>query len=189
MEKHPGAVALKTKIVFVRMIRRVGSFHLNAEITKATEFRAKMNDALNDAVAKIDQHILTILSCNAYEDFDKCRNLSPHGKRAFWFEVDELLEKLDTGKIKLLPNPKNPLRSKPAHHNHERFDRYHGNHMSYPNYSRDPQDHYNSMSTSGQHHGTQDYYHRHDHNYNHQTKCQPRDARRRLPTPPSYQKF
>ena len=76
-EARPGAVlGCHTKIVFIRMLRRVGSFHPDAKISRVCGLRNKFNDALNDAVAKIDQRILTIASCNHYEDLDKHGNLS-----------------------------------------------------------------------------------------------------------------
>ena len=40
------------------------------------ELGAKFNNALNNSVAKINQFMLTINSCNAYEDFDKYGMLS-----------------------------------------------------------------------------------------------------------------
>ena len=71
------------------------------------EFRAKVNDALNDSIAKMGQYILIINSCNAYEHFDRSGNLSIAGKKAFWMELDDLIRRFDGNKVKLLPNPKN----------------------------------------------------------------------------------
>ena len=50
---------------------------------------------------------MTINSCNAYEHFSRYGDFSLNGKSCFWNEVDELLERFDRIKIKLLPNPKN----------------------------------------------------------------------------------
>ena len=68
----PGALsAFTTKIVFVRMIRRIGKFHELSKYVQIAHLRPKLNDALNDATAKIDHYIVTINSCNAYEDFNR----------------------------------------------------------------------------------------------------------------------
>ena len=108
-DKKPGAVPeCETKMIFIRMIKRVGSFNRESSIHKVCNLRAKFNDSLNDATAKIDQYILTINSCNAYENFDKHGNLSIKGKQAFWWELDNLIYRFEDNKVKLLPNPKNP---------------------------------------------------------------------------------
>ena len=118
-DRKPGAISgVNTKIIFVKMLRRIGKFHNKSQIGTVCSYRAKFNGALNDAVAKMDLRILTISSCNSYDHFDSSGNLSAKGKRAFWLELDELLEKFNDNKIKLLPNPKNPPREKsvPAPH-------------------------------------------------------------------------
>ena len=115
-EKKPGAVAgtSGTKIIFVRMLCRQGNFNPNSKIANILALRAKYNDALNDAVAKIDQYMLTINSCNQYDHFDQWGNLSPKGKCAFWEELDNLIYRFDNGKVKLLPNPKVPRAKQPS---------------------------------------------------------------------------
>ena len=69
--------------------------------------RPKFNDALNTAVAKIDQYIMTINSCNTQYHFDCWGNLSQKGKNALWMEIDDLIERFDSDAVKLLPTPKN----------------------------------------------------------------------------------
>ena len=122
----PGAISgVNTKIIFVKMLRRIGKFHDKSQIGTVCSYRAKFNDALNDAAARMDLRILTISSCNSYDHFDSSGNLSAKGKRAFWLELDELLEKFNDNKIKLLPNPKNlpHQKSVPApHHLHYKRD-------------------------------------------------------------------
>ena len=76
------------------------------------KLQSKFNDTLNDAVTKIDQYILTVNSCNTYEDFNKKGNLSDKGMNGFWSEVDDLIQRFESGKVKLKPNPKNPPRFK-----------------------------------------------------------------------------
>ena len=107
LDKKPGSANYHTTVIYVRMLCQIGSFFEQSRISRICGLRAKFNDALNDAVAKVEHRIKTINSCNNYEDFDKCGNLSARGKKSFWLEMDELLEKFDIDKIKLLPNPKN----------------------------------------------------------------------------------
>ena len=64
-----GAISgINTKIIFVKMLRRVGKF--NDKVGHFCSYCAKFNDALNDAVAKVDLRILTINACNTYEAFE-----------------------------------------------------------------------------------------------------------------------
>ena len=107
LAKKPGALlGYSTTIIFVRMIRRVGSFNELSRMSKAADLRPRFNDALNDVVAKISQRILTVNSCNAYEDFERGGHLLLSGFKAFWNEVDDLLDRYERSKVKLLPNPK-----------------------------------------------------------------------------------
>ena len=82
LKVKPGA-NVSTKIIYVRMLRRVGKFSDESKMKAICEFRAKVNDALNDSITKMGQYILTINSCNAYEHFDRSGNLSLAGKKAF----------------------------------------------------------------------------------------------------------
>ena len=109
IDKRPGLVPnnYQTKIIFVKMLKRVGKFHPDSRMFQICNLRAKFNDSLNDAVAKVDQYILTINSCNTYDHFDRLGNLSPKGKTAFWTEIDELMAQFEHNKVKLLPNPQN----------------------------------------------------------------------------------
>ena len=107
LEKRPGAVC-ETKIIFTRMLKRVGTFCEQSLINNIVQLRAKMNDALNDIVPKMEHYILTINGCNSYEHFDKAGKLSVKGKNAFWHEMDDLMRRFDVNHLKLLPNPKNP---------------------------------------------------------------------------------
>ena len=94
LDKKPGALTGFTpKVIFVRMLWRVGSFHKDSRMYMIANLRAKFNDCLNDAIAKIDQYILTITSCNTYEHFDVDGNLSSKGKKAFWLELDNLIDR------------------------------------------------------------------------------------------------
>ena len=94
------------------MLRRVDRFPPGSKLDLVYGLRAKFNDSLNNAVAKINQHMLTITSCNTSSHFDQWDKLSQKGKIALWYELDELLEKFDEGQIKLLPTPQ--LKNKPG---------------------------------------------------------------------------
>ena len=72
-----------------------------------TQLCHRFNDHLNDAVAKTNQFILTMSSCNSYDHFDHRRNLSK-GRISLWHELDDLIDRFERNKVKLLPNPKNP---------------------------------------------------------------------------------
>ena len=77
-------------IIFVRMIHRIGQYNPDSNLGAELMLRAKFNDALNDAAAKINQRILTINSCNAYEDSNNKGGLSDRGRTAFWQELNDL---------------------------------------------------------------------------------------------------
>ena len=59
LEKRPGALPdnYQTKVIYVKMLRRIGRFHENSRMAGVCNLRAKFNDALNDAVAKTNQYI------------------------------------------------------------------------------------------------------------------------------------
>ena len=112
LEKKPGTVAgCLTKVIYVCMIRRIGRF--NPKITAVHDLQAKYNDALNNSVAKVQEHMLTINTCNMYEHFNKGGALSESGKWLFFNKLDSLIQKFDLDKIKLQPAPQ---------HNHKRFN-------------------------------------------------------------------
>ena len=112
LEKRPGVVSgFHTKIICVCILHHVGHFHEESKIHNICQLRAKFNDALNDAVAKVDHYIMTITICNQYQHYDKLGKLSMSGKGAFWAELDDLLQKFEADRIKLLPNLKNSARS------------------------------------------------------------------------------
>ena len=94
------------------MLWRIG--HFNEHITAINSLRAKFNDALNDSTAKIQEHILTVASCNQYEHFDHKGGLLEFGRAVFFQEIDDLMRRFGLDKIKLLPNKKN----KPAMQRH-----------------------------------------------------------------------
>ena len=188
-DKKPGAVSGTTQILFVHMLRSYGTFK-ESKLSQILDLRPRSNDALNDAVAKVDQRILTINSCNTYEHFNSKANLSLKGKTEFWCELDDLVARFHRNKIKLLPNPKNPPRSTPKNNNkceEENKQRLHENPTSW------------NLSNSNNHHMNVRF-----HDYNHSyyddyyqpfpsqsfTSEQPAytDYRWKLPSPPPYYK-
>ena len=65
--------------------------------------------------------MMTISSCNTIDHFNKWGNLLMKGKYAFWYEMDELLERFDKDDIKLLPAPRQKfwkLKPREQLHNH-----------------------------------------------------------------------
>ena len=158
LDKKPGTLYdFSTKIIFVRMLHRIGSFHNKSRIAGVLALHPKFNDSLNDAVAKIGHYMLTVNACNAYEHYDKHGLLSAKGKEEFWLEIDDLLEHFDFHKVKLLPNPKNPPKKSRGY----------------------------SSTPRGYYHGSHGREHQHAFNQvNYSEHWQDGSCRRKLPTPP-----
>ena len=91
------------QIIFVRMLHCQKPNKPGSKLEKTFALRAKINDALNEAARKLEQFILTIKPCNTMDHFDQWGNLSPKGKYDYFYEIDDLLERFDKGKVKLLP--------------------------------------------------------------------------------------
>ena len=112
LEKKPGVVYMNDPtMTFLHMIHCVDRYTQSSKLDYIYGHCAKFNDQLNEAVGRIDQRMLTINSCNTSDHFDRWGNLSQRGKMALWYEVDDLLERFDEGKIKLLPAPSNKKKS------------------------------------------------------------------------------
>ena len=107
LEKKPGAIyGADPTVIYVRMIHRIDvNLRRGSKKDEEMALRAKCNDALNDCVARLDQNILTINSCNTGSHFTNLGELSSKGKDAFWLELDNLLERFDRKDVKLLPHP------------------------------------------------------------------------------------
>ena len=105
MERKPGSVySGDLKLIFVRMLRRPLPISHVSNMSAVCGWMSKFNYALNDAVAKNDLNIMTIMSRNGPEHYDRWRNLSEKGKSTFWDEINDLLERFNEGKVKLVPN-------------------------------------------------------------------------------------
>ena len=107
LDKKPGSLyAGHPAVIFIRMIR-CPSYGLmgKSRSYRIYELRSKFNEALNDAVGQSEHRIRTVNSCTTNEHFDNWGNLSSKGKKALWYEIDDLLEHFDLDNIKLLSAP------------------------------------------------------------------------------------
>ena len=115
-DKKPGSIySDDPRMIFIRMLHRVEHQQQGSHADKVLSLHAKFNDALNDAVAGTKQQMMTIMSCNMLTHFDRWGKLSEKGKHAYLREMDELIERFDLNKIKLLPNPKAPSATRVNH--------------------------------------------------------------------------
>ena len=116
MEKKPGSIyGNNPTVIYVRMIRCIDlNLQRGSRKDEIFAMRAKFNDALNQVVARANQRIMMINSCNSSSHFTHLGELSDKGKQDLWLELDYLLEKYDCKDIKLLPNPNNNRRKLPT---------------------------------------------------------------------------
>ena len=83
LEKRPGAISgCLTKVIYVRMLRPIGKFDKHTMLVNG--LRSKFNDALNDAVAKIEEYMLTVSSYHQCEHYDHKGRLSEKGKKSIF---------------------------------------------------------------------------------------------------------
>ena len=106
LEKKPGAVnGNDPMIIFIPMISRVEHYQKGSKMANICSMKTKYNELLNEVVAHFEYNILCIRSCRSPDDFDIRGSLSSKGKSNFWWELNELIEKFEMGKVKLLPRP------------------------------------------------------------------------------------
>ena len=104
LERKPGAIFGKEPtIIYVQMSRKIASFKPGSKAEIKVNLMSKFNGILNEAVARQNNHVMVIRSCNTLEHFDKWGNLSVKGKVTFWHEMDDLMERFDSNKIQLMP--------------------------------------------------------------------------------------
>ena len=72
-------------------------------MSKLCSLRNKFNDILNEEANRHDSKVMFIKSCDKPEHFDHYGNLTGKGKITFWFELDDLLNRFNANKVKLLP--------------------------------------------------------------------------------------
>ena len=94
-------------VIFIKVVRRVVFYPPTSKIGQICAMRAKFNEAMNDVTAQYGFNIMNIMGCNNEHDFDMFGKLSESGKRAFWTQVDQLVEQFDVKKIQLLPKMQN----------------------------------------------------------------------------------
>ena len=117
LDKKPGAIADDDPmVILVRMLRRHERYTQGSCLEKIVSMRAKFNDALNEMACTMNLRILTINSCNTSDHYDRRGNLSVKGMHSFWYEMDDLLERFNQDKIKLLPNPRQKTWSSTMNH-------------------------------------------------------------------------
>ena len=70
-EKRPGAITSDDEpiLIYTTMMRRARNFKIGSKMEAVCSVRTKFNDILNDAVAKQDQRILSIRTCNYFHSW------------------------------------------------------------------------------------------------------------------------
>ena len=117
IERKPGSIYCEDPIIiYVKMVRWADLyFKRGSTLDEIFAHRAKFNDALNDCAGRLNHRILTINSCNMKNHFTHKGDLSVTGKEVFWAEMDDLLERFDANKVKLLPNLFNKQQQQQRH--------------------------------------------------------------------------
>ena len=106
-EKRPGAVNQHDPtVILVTMLRRALSFQERSRMADVCKLRIKFNELLNEKAARQNFRVSSIKSCTSIEHFDRMGNLSTKGIRNFWEEFNDLLDRFDANKVKLLPRSK-----------------------------------------------------------------------------------
>ena len=136
------------KIIFVTMIQRVDRYPEGSEMANICILRAKFNDLLNDAAARNDHFILSVRGLNGPQYFDKYGNLSSKGQKAFWLEIDELIDKFSKNKVKLKPKAiKNALNRKKTTSKQRYYHKQRSSHSHYQRHSA-PRGHRSANDTT-----------------------------------------
>ena len=65
--------------------------------------RIMFNSIMNDAAEHFSFNCLYVEGCNTETLYDWMGNLNDYGKVTFWREVNDLIEKFDSDKVKLEP--------------------------------------------------------------------------------------
>ena len=121
-DRNPGAVfGNDPRIIWVKMLRRTEFYPLNSRLGKMCAICTKFNESMNMAVARNEHYIMNVTTCTSKHHFNVCVGLSEAGKKAFWREVNHLMEHFDRNEIQLLPAQRS---SKPARKLHGYKDNY-----------------------------------------------------------------
>ena len=106
-EKKPGAIAneYEPTIIYTMMVRRPQTYPMGSKMESICSLRTKFNNVLNEAAVRQDAKVLSIRSLSMLEHFDPCGNLSRKGKTAFWYEMDNLIDRFENDGLQLKPRP------------------------------------------------------------------------------------
>ena len=156
IDKKPGAVYnTDPKVIFVKMIKRVAFYNKGHRMEKVCSMRTKFNNLIDEEVAAFDYHVINILACSTEDCFDPQGKLTPKGKRRYWQQLDELIEKFDKKKIALVPQSygeQNHMRDQERGRERER-DQGHHRERDNPRRSRGYDDYKDDQhSKAGKHH-------------------------------------
>ena len=107
LNKKPGAILdSEPTTIYVNMVKHIEHYPEQSKMAKMCTLCGKFNDLLNNSAAKKNNRILSIRSLNSHQNFDARGSLSRAGKDAFWWELDDLIQKFESNKVKLLPRIK-----------------------------------------------------------------------------------
>ena len=111
-DQKPGSVtAEEPTIIYITMIKRPQRYPEGSKMANICSLRNKFNDLLNETASHTEGKILFIKTCDNPDCFDHFGNLSSKGKRAFRIEVDDLIKKFDTNKVKLMPKTRDDTKT------------------------------------------------------------------------------
>ena len=104
LEKRPASVqGSNPTIIFVTMIKRLERYPEGSKMAWVCTLRNKFNELLNESAARTNAKILSIHNCTSPDDFDHFGKLSRKGRLTFWLKLDDLLQRFEENKVKLIP--------------------------------------------------------------------------------------
>ena len=110
----PGAYSeIYPRIVWIRMLKRPNVKPVNTQ--KFFSLRRKFNSMLEERLLTAHEERHRIMSIEVQSgEFNNWGDLTSGGKAQFWREVDQAMNKFDTGKIKLFPRDFNAISQQEA---------------------------------------------------------------------------
>ena len=91
------------KIIVVNMLRHPLRFPRESCTSAIMGLCVMFNSIMNDAAEHFGFNCLYVEGCNTETLYDCTGNLNDYGKVTFWCEVNDLIEKFDSDKVKLKP--------------------------------------------------------------------------------------
>ena len=103
--RKPGAIGSvdDPTIIYIDMIHRPQQRGMDKKLVEMCSVKYKFNRILHESIEAQGHRVICIPTCNDAKYFDNHGNLTNVGKINFWREVDDLLERFDRDKVKLLP--------------------------------------------------------------------------------------